>query len=139
MKTKAHHSPAVAADRDEGDDEAIVDGEDGDDGAIANGDDGEQLQMTVNERESKGEPHIAYMVMMRVLRTKSQLKTIDAKRGDEPVGFPARGVANSDLQWCFPAMGVAAATPRPHVASPLHIMHKIKMMTIATHKLYTQR
>ncbi|KAM1757548.1 hypothetical protein ACFX11_006790 [Malus domestica] len=30
------------------------------------------------ERESKGEPHIAYMVMMRVLRTKSQLKTVDA-------------------------------------------------------------
>ena len=26
---------------------------------------------------------------------------------------------NPALQWCFPARGVAAATPRPHVASPL--------------------
>ncbi|RXH88510.1 hypothetical protein DVH24_000109 [Malus domestica] len=33
----------------------------------------------------------------------------------------ARGVANSWVQWCFPARGVAAATPRPHVASPLYI------------------
>ena len=28
-------------------------------------------------------------------------------------------MANPALQWCFPARGVATATPRPQVASPL--------------------
>jgi len=36
----------------------------------------------------------------------------------EGLGFPG-GEAKPALGLCFPAKGVADATPRPHVASPL--------------------
>ena len=41
------------------------------------------------------------------------------KEGMNQSSFPTRGGAEPLLHACFPARGVATATPRPHLASPL--------------------